>query len=199
MKKYFAAIICFLMAVGLSFAQSPDVVPSHGVIEIQAKGVPAADVAMISGVYTLDGKGTIRMPLLPEGMSVFRVVGKTPRQIEDMLIAAYKKAELYSNPTFLIRVQETPVTSNHIVLVSGGVAARRNVPWRRGMTLLEAIIGAGDITEWGSRYVQVTRNGKTVTYDYFSTKDRAIPVMPNDRIFVPQRGIFETRPSGLLP
>lgn len=69
----------------------------------------------------------------------------------------------------------------------------------RGMTLLEAIVGAGDITDWGSRYVQVTRGGKTVTYDYFSIKDRAIPIQPNDRIFVPQRGIFEGRPAKLLP
>ena len=81
----------------------------------------------------------------------------------------------------------------------GGVAMKKNVLWRRGMTLLEAIVGAGDITDWGSRYVQVTRGGKTVTYDYFSIKDRAIPIQPNDRIFVPQRGIFEGRPAKLLP
>ena len=36
------------------------------------------------------------------------------------------------------------------------------------------ILGAGDITDWGSRYVQVTRGGKTVTYDYFSIKDLSL-------------------------
>lgn len=117
-----------------------------------------------------------------------------------MLAAAYKKAELYTSPTFLVKVQSSDVQlTQHIVLVSGNVAMKKNVPWRRGMTLLEAIVGAGDVTEWGSRYVQVTRGGKTVTYDYFSTKDRAIPIQPNDRVFVPQRGMFETRPSKLLP
>ncbi len=188
-----------MVMAGLTFAQSPDIVPSHGTIEIQAKGIPAEDAGSISGIYTLDGNGTIRMPQLPADVAVLRVAGKSPRQIEDMLTNAYRKAELYTNPTFLVRIQSTPDDKNLIVLVSGAVAARRNVPWRRGMTLLEAIIGAGDITEWGSRQVQVTRKGKTVTYDYFSTKDRAILVQPNDRIFVPQRGIFETRPSGLLP
>lgn len=201
MKNYLYSILCFLLvAGGLAFSQSPDAVPPHGTIEISVRGIPADDAAAISGQYLLDGNGTIRMPQLPAGQDVLRVVGRTARQIEDMLSAAYRKAELYTAPTFLVKVQSSDIQlTQHIVLVSGGVAMKKNVPWRRGMTLLEAIVGAGDITDWGSRYVQVTRGGKSVTYDYFSTRDRAIPIQPNDRIFVPQRGIFETRPSKLLP
>lgn len=117
-----------------------------------------------------------------------------------MLMAAYKKAELYTAPTFLVKVQSSDARlTEHIVLVSGGVAMKKNVLWRRGMTLLEAIVGAGDITDWGSRYVQVTRGGKTVTYDYFSIKDRAIPIQPNDRIFVPQRGILKGARPNFFP
>ena len=133
---------------------------------------------------------------LPTGLPV----KGNKKRAEDMLMAAYKKAELYTAPTFLVKVQSSDARlTEHIVLVSGGVAMKKNVLWRRGMTLLEAIVGAGDITDWGSRYVQVTRGGKTVTYDYFSIKDRAIPIQPNDRIFVPQRGIFDGRPAILLP
>ena len=176
MKKYICSLLCLLLgAAGLASAQSPDAVPAQGTIEIQVRGIPADDATAISGQYLLDGNGTIRMP-------------------------AYKKAELYTAPTFLVKVQSSDARlTEHIVLVSGGVAMKKNVLWRRGMTLLEAIVGAGDITDWGSRYVQVTRGGKTVTYDYFSIKDRAIPIQPNDRIFVPQRGIFEGRPAKLLP
>ena len=182
MKNYLYSILCFLLAAGgLAFSQSPDAVPPHGTIEISVRGIPADDAAAISGQYLLDGNGTIRMPQLPAGQDVLRVVGRTARQIEDMLSAAYRKAELYTAPTFLVKVQSSDIQlTQHIVLVSGGVAMKKNVPWRRG-------------------YVQVTRGGKSVTYDYFSTRDRAIPIQPNDRIFVPQRGIFETRPSKLLP
>ena len=192
MKKYICSILCLMLGpAGLGSAQSPDAVPPQGTIEIQVRGIPSDDATAISGQYLLDGNGTIRMPQLPPGQDVLRVVGKTARQIEDMLMAAYKKAELYTAPTFLVKVQSSDARlTEHIVLVSGGVAMKKNVLWRRGMTLLEAIVGAGDITDWGSRYVQVTRGGKTVTYDYFSIKDRAIPIQPNDRIFVPQRGIF---------
>lgn len=201
MKKYFCFVIClFLISGGAAFAQSPDAVLAHGTIEIQVRGIPSDDAAAISGQYLLDGNGTIRMPQLPAGQDVLRVVGRTARQIEDMLSAAYRKAELYTAPTFLVKVQSSDVRlTEHIVLVSGGVAMKKNVLWRRGMTLLEAIVSAGDITEWGSRKIQVTRGGKTVTYDYFSIRDRAVPIMPDDRIFVLPRGIFEGRPSGLLP
>lgn len=164
---------------GLGSAQSPDAVPPQGTIEIQVRGIPADDATAISGQYLLDGNGTIRMPQLPPGQDVLRVVGKTARQIEDMLMAAYKKAELYTSPTFLVKVQSSDARlTEHIVLVSGGVAMKKNVLWRRGMTLLEAIVGAGDITDWGSRYVQVTRGGKTVTYDYFPLRTGRFPSSP---------------------
>ena len=201
MKNSISFLLCLVLAgVGLTFGQSPDAVPPQGTIEITVKGVPADDMTTLSGQYLLDANGTIRMPQLPPGQDVLRVVGKTARQIEDMLTAAYRKAELYTAPTFLVKVQNADtVLTQHIVLVSGKVASNRNVPWRRGMTLLEAIVAAGDITDWGSRYIQLTRDGKTIKYDYYSTRDRAVPIMPNDRVFVPQRGLWETRPGGLLP
>lgn len=80
-------------------------VPPQGTIEIQVRGIPSDDATAISGQYLLDGNGTIRMPQLPPGQDVLRVVGKTARQIEDMLMAAYKKAELYTAPTFLVKVR----------------------------------------------------------------------------------------------
>ena len=94
MKKYICSILCLMLGpAGLGSAQSPDAVPPQGPIEIQVRGIPSDDATAISGQYLLDGNGTIRMPQLPPGQDVLRVVGKTARQIEDMLMAAYKKAE----------------------------------------------------------------------------------------------------------
>ena len=108
MKKYICSILCLMLGpAGLGSAQSPDAVPPQGTIEIQVRGIPSDDATAISGQYLLDGNGTIRMPQLPPGQDVLRVVGKTARQIEDMLMAAYKKAELYTAPTFLVKVQSS--------------------------------------------------------------------------------------------
>ena len=72
---------------GLGSAQSPDAVPPQGTIEIQVRGIPSDDATSISGQYLVDGNGTIRMPQLPPGQDVLRVVGKTARQIEDMPVS----------------------------------------------------------------------------------------------------------------
>lgn len=87
MKKYICSILCLMLGpAGLGSAQSPDAVPPQGTIEIQVRGIPSDDATAISGQYLLDGNGTIRMPQLPPGQDVLRVVGKTARQIEDMLM-----------------------------------------------------------------------------------------------------------------
>ena len=65
--------------------------------------------------------------------------------------------------------------------------------------LIAAIVDCGDITDHGSREIQVTRGNQTQTYDYFSAKDRAIKLRPNDVIFVKLRGPFEGRPSKIGP
>ena len=99
MKKIICSILCLLLgAAGLASAQSPDAVPAHGTIEIQVRGIPTDDATAISGQYLLDGNGTIRMPQLPAGQDVLRVVGKTARQIEDMLMAAYKRRNCIRPP-----------------------------------------------------------------------------------------------------
>lgn len=71
-----------LGAAGLASAQSPDAVPAQGTIEIQVRGIPADDATAISGQYLLDGNGTIRMPQLPPGHDVLRVVGKTRARLK---------------------------------------------------------------------------------------------------------------------
>ena len=204
MKKCVYFLSCLLLiAGGLVYGQSPDAVPAQGTIEIAVKGIPSEDEASISGQYLLDADGTIRLPQLPHGQDVLRVVGKTARQIENMLTVAYRKAELYTAPTFLVKMQkegkvQKEELTQHIVMVGGEVASNGNMPWRHGMTLCEAIIAAGDVLDFASRYIQLTRDGKTTKYDYFSVKDRAIPLLPNDRVFVPLRAPIEARPAMLL-
>ncbi|MEG1257447.1 MAG: hypothetical protein RSD12_00270, partial [Akkermansia sp.] len=67
------------------------------------------------------------------------------------------------------------------------------------ITLLRAVLEAGDITDFGSRYVLITRGGTTKTYDYFSVRDRALELKPNDQVFIKDRPMFEGRPNGLVP
>lgn len=167
-----------LGAAGLASAQSPDAVPAQGTIGIQVRGIPADDATAISGQYLLDGNGTIRMPQLPPGHDVLRVVGKTARQIEDMLMAAYKKAELYTAPTFGEGAEFGRAADG---AHCAGERRRSHEEKRLVAARHDASgsdCGRGRHYGLGFPYVQVTRGGKTVTYDTSSIKDRAIPIQP---------------------
>ena len=85
------------------------------------------------------------------------------------------------------------------IQVSGYVGKKSNLPYREGITLIEALLDAGDITDYGSRKIQITRGGVTRTYDYFSAKDRGIKLLPKDVIYVPRRPAFEGRPGSVGP
>lgn len=167
-------------------------------ITISARGIPEEDMAKISGSYVVDkASGTIRMPYLP---SPVYVKGKTGRQIEDMLTNAYLKADIYTSPIFNVTLTtDAAAMETKFVQVGGYVASKRNIPYRQGLTLYQAILDAGDITEFGSRNILVTRAGKTEKYNYFSVKDRALILMPGDQVTVTQRGVLEGRPNGLQP
>ncbi|MEG2327448.1 MAG: polysaccharide biosynthesis/export family protein [Akkermansia sp.] len=189
------------MTIGLA-QQDMDIVRVNTVIKVTAKAIPEEDVDTVSSQYTVGTDGTIRLPLLPSGQSTVRVAGLNSRQVEDALVRAYVNAKIYTSPTFLVQVDPNlsgVENSGMFVQVSGNVGAKKSVPYIRGITLLRAVLEAGDITDFGSRYVLITRGGTTKTYDYFSVRDRALELKPNDQVFIKDRPMFEGRPNGLVP
>ena len=170
-----------------------------GVIHVQFKNIPSEDVGNVSGEYTVSRQdGTISMPYLKERV---RVVGLTARQVENTLRSLYVAQEIYSDPIVMANVgprNETPIDTR-FVQVTGYVAGKKNLPYREGMTLIQALIECGDITDFGSRKIQVTRGKVTRVYDYFSARDRSIKLMPSDSIYVPRRPPFEGRPDKIGP
>ena len=168
-------------------------------IRVQFKNIPSEDVGNVNGEYTVSREdGTISMPYLSGRV---RVVGMTARQVENSLRSLYLAQQIYSDPIIMADVgarNEVPVDTR-FVQVTGYVAGKKNLTYREGMTLIQALIECGDITDWGSRKIQVTRGKVTRVYDYFSARDRAIKLMPNDSIYVPRRPPFEGRPDQIGP
>lgn len=168
-------------------------------VSVQFKNIPSEDTNTVSGDYAVSREdGTIAMPYLSGRV---RVVGLTARQVENKLRALYLEQEIYSDPIVTATVGpkgESPIDAR-FVQVTGYVGSKKNLPYREGMTLIQALIECGDISDFGSRRIQVTRGKVTRTYDYFSARDRAIKLMPNDSIFVPRRPAFEGRPDTIGP
>lgn len=192
-----AAVLVALPTMAQDAATEPRAVKG-GKLQVVLKNIPAEDAANVSGDFTVNrGDGTITLPYLKNRI---RVEGLTARDIENIVRSNYVAQQIYSDP--IVQVHLNPdavgVDARH-VLVSGYVGKKATLPYREGITLIEALLDAGDITDYGSRKIQVTRGTVTRTYDYFSARDRSIRLLPNDSIFVPRRPAFETRPSAVGP
>ena len=170
-----------------------------GTVVVQFKNIPSEDVNNVNGEYTVSREdGTISMPYLSGRVSV---VGLTARQVENKLRSLYLTQQIYSDPIVMANVGpkgEAAIDARY-VQVTGYVGGKKNLPYREGMTLIQALIECGDITDFGSRKIQITRGKVTRTYDYFSARDRAIKLMPHDSVYVPRRPAFEGRPDKIGP
>ena len=170
-----------------------------GTVVVQFKNIPSEDVNNVNGEYTVSREdGTISMPYLSGRVSV---VGHTARQVENKLRSLYLTQQIYSDPIVMANVGpkgEAAIDARY-VQVTGYVGGKKNLPYREGMTLIRALIECGDITDFGSRKIQITRGKVTRTYDYFSARDRAIKLMPHDSVYVPRRPAFEGRPDKIGP
>lgn len=193
------AVMCLAMP---GFAQDDSTEPravKGGRIQVFLKNVPPEDISTVSSEYTVNrGDGTLTLPYLKNRI---RVEGMTARDIEALIRNNYVSQEIYSDPIVQVHLgakNEVPVETR-FVQVSGYVAKKAPLPYREGMTLIEALLECGDITDYGSRKIQVTRGTVTRTYDYFSARDRAIKLLPKDSIHVPRRGPFEGRPASVGP
>ena len=205
MKDFIVRCLLFLVAGVLLMplhAQDAATEPRAtrgGTVTVQFKNIPSEDVNNVSGDYAVSrADGTISMPYLSGRVSV---AGLTARQVENKLRTLYLEQQIYSDPIVMANVGpkgEAAVDARY-VQVTGYVAGKKNLPYREGMTLIQALIDCGDITDFGSRKIQVTRGKGTRTYDYFSARDRSIKLMPNDSIFVPRRPAFEGRPDKIGP
>ncbi len=205
MNRFYHSIIACILLAFLSLPAFSQHAAAEARARVNApvtltfKGIPAEDVNNVSGVYPVSTDGTIVLPYLK---SPVRVAGKTSREINNLLVKLYVEQKIYTHPIIESKVisdQELEEYRKRYIEVSGHVAVKKNLIYRPGITLSEAILDCGDITAYGSRKIQVTRKGQTREYDYFSARDRAIELHPKDKIYVKERGAFEARPTRIGP
>ncbi len=169
-------------------------------VTVSFKNIPPEDAGAVSGEYPVSSAdGTIAMPYLEAPV---RVAGKTSREIKLLLQSLYVNQKIYAHPIIEVQValpDEIRSLQQRYIEVAGFVGSKRNLVYRPGITLSEAILECGDISDYGSREIQITRGGQTRTYDYFSARDRAIELHPKDKIYVKPRGAFERRPDSIGP
>lgn len=107
----------------------------------------------------VDGAGYITLPLIND----VRVGGLTTSEAEKLI------RETYQNGGFYNKIAVTVVCKDMIQAqtysVTGETAKRGLFPYKEGMTLLEAVIQAGDLGRFANGTVILTRNGVSTSYD----------------------------------
>ena len=179
-------VLCFaFQSVMAQDAATEPRATKGGTVVLQFKNIPSEDVGNVNGEYAVSREdGTISVPYLAGRV---RVVGMTARQVENSLRSLYLAQQIYSDPIVMANVgpKGEVAVDTRFIQVAGYVREKKNLPYREGVTLIQALIDCGDITDFGSRKIQVTRGKVTRTYDYFSARDRAIKLLPNDSVYVP--------------
>jgi protein involved in polysaccharide export with SLBB domain len=183
-QKYNTIII----ALGIGGMLYADGLAPGNKIEVTLRGVPAEEQQKVDGTYKVSESGTIRAPGLADAVSV---AGLNSEQAARKLEKAYRDSEVYTNPTIELEIlnggekdaEETTVN------VGGHVKRPGNVPYRKDMSLLEAIQGAGDRDEFGGARIELRRNGKLQLLDFRKEDAKNVKILPNDNIRV-----LETRP-----
>lgn len=191
-------LLVFLPAISFALAQDGGVVASatpdvnykispNDKLQVSVYEEPDLTVEVVVG-----GNGTVTLPLIQQ----IKVSGRTSREVEMAIAAAYKSQRYLRNPQITITVLEF---AQRTVSVLGQVNKPGSVPIPGGQTsidLLVAIAGAGDFRNIANKKkVKITRKngarGKSITVNVVDllegNRDQVFYLYPGDIVLVPQR------------
>jgi protein involved in polysaccharide export with SLBB domain len=176
-----SCLLGFAFATGVVLADAP--LRPGDQIQMKLGGVPTTEIAAVSGVYTIDGDGSVNLPQIGH----VKIAGLTPGAAESTIEDAYKTKEIYTNPNIVITMQ------SRFVNVGGEVKAPQRVPYTPDLTILSSINAAGGFSSFADgRKVRLLRDNRVMIIDVL--KIRANPsldvqLQPGDKVDAPS--IFE--------
>lgn len=166
--------------VPAAWAQAP--LRSGDTVEIRIGGVPSDEVAMFTGMYTVDTRGNLNLPFVGD----VRAAGSLPAEVQRSIESRLKVEQIYTNPTIIINTERGGLVVN----VGGAVRQPGRFPYTPDMTLMNAINAAGGFNDYANESrIRLRREGRETMY---SAKDiRRNPsvepkLLPGDQIEVDQ-------------
>ena len=158
-------------------------------LKIYLKGVPAPEKAKVDGAYVVGKSGSIRIPLADVSVSA---AGLNGEQLARKIEAVFREAQIYTKPTIEVVTNDVTASTEAQVSVGGKVVRPGPQAFRPGLTIVQAIQAAGDMTMWGTKKrVYVERNKERFTLDLRKGAHRSFKLLANDVVTVNQRGPFD--------
>jgi len=122
----------------------------------------------------------------------YKVSGMKASELAVAITGEYKRRDIYIDPviTVINLSQETPAGQEYFL--TGEVRQRGKASLSPGITLLQAIISAGDVTDFASSRVTITRRGKTKTFDLNAIRRGAAPdpIIHDKDVIVVKRAVI---------
>lgn len=157
-------------------------------VQIAIMGVPSEEKGKIDANYPVSESGTINLPFI----GTMRAAGMSSEGLAVAIQNAYKRAEIYDEPT--IHVFSNTIggaIENQVVHLGGQVRKTGPLSYQKNLTIYQAVQAAGGATEFGSmKKVKLFRNGKMQTFDITKDQFKNVPLEPNDTLEIPQKNWF---------
>lgn len=157
-------------------------------VQIAIMGVPSDEKGKIDANYPVSESGTINLPFI----GTIRAEGMSAEGLAVTIQNAYKRAEIYNDPT--IQVFSTTLggeVENEVVHLGGQVRKTGPLSFQKNLTIYQAIQAAGGATEFGSlKKVKLFRRGKSQTFDVTKDQFKNVPLEPDDTLEIPQKNWF---------
>jgi polysaccharide export outer membrane protein len=209
-RGWIAALTIVLASVGLAQAQTPEAPPATTPPAGETPP-PAPPNAVTNPDYVI-GPGdsiqifvwrnpdlSVTVPVRPDGkistplVEDLVAVGKTPSQLAREMETAL--AEYIRSPQVNIIVTN-PVSTFSQIKVIGEVANPSSIPYREGLTALDAVLAVGNLTQFAAgnraKIVRKGPDGKTVEIKVKLESlvrkgkiDENVPLKPGDVLIVP--------------
>lgn len=174
-----------LLSVGISLAG----LEPGDQIQVTLRGVTADEQQQVNGVYRVGESGGVRLPLLKD---LVQARGLAPEQFARAAETAYRNEGIYSRPAIEVEaVQGKDMQNGVVVSIGGHVRRAGETPFRKGLTVIQALDAAGGRNEFGGRNLTLIRDGKQYVLDFNNLKHKSIVLKPGDSIQVEQKGIVD--------
>ena len=163
-------------------------------IQLTIRGVDPAEQEKINGSYRVGESGGVRLPLLDAPL---KADGLTPEQFARAAESAYRQAGIYVRPAIEVEaIQGGDQRAAAVVSLGGQVRRAGETPYRKGMTVIQALDAAGGRNEFGGRNLLLFRDGKQYCLDFTQLGHKNIILKPGDSIQVEQKGAVVDRWKG---
>jgi protein involved in polysaccharide export with SLBB domain len=170
----------------LSFSLRGQIESGKAII-ITISGVPAEEKGRIDGTYPVSDAGYINMPFI----GTVHAANLRNEDLSASLQARYKSLGIYTNPTIQVLSTTNNAIDEQTIHIGGQVRAPGPKPFRKGLTIYQAVQAAGGATEFGSMFrVKLFRGDKQTVHDLTEARSMNVPVQPNDTIEVPQKNMI---------